>query len=63
MKDNPEDTDSPIWTADDFAKARPATEMLPPHLARLLVRERSAAFAIAAISQQHNWARGLRLAA
>lgn len=62
MKDNPQDPDSPIWTAKDFADARPASEMLPPHLARLLVRERPTGLK-SGLASQPLLARGFRLAA
>lgn len=63
MKENPLDPDSPIWTAEDFARARPATEVLPPDLARLLVRPASQSPFASALTGQHDLARGLRLAA
>lgn len=37
----PDDFDeNPEWTEEDFANARPASEVLPPHLAAMLVRRR-----------------------
>lgn len=35
---DPDFDDNPIWTAEDFARARPASEVLGPELAALLVR-------------------------
>lgn len=35
---DPNFDDNPEWTAEDWAKARPASEMLPPHMAALLLR-------------------------
>ena len=32
--------DNPEWTAEDFARARPATEVHPPHVAAALVRNK-----------------------
>lgn len=32
------DDDNPEWTEEDFANARPASEVLPPEIAALLVR-------------------------
>ena len=32
--------ENPEWTEEDFAKARPASEVLPPEVAALLVRRR-----------------------
>ncbi len=34
------DPDSPEWTEEDFAHARPASEMMPPDLYRALVERR-----------------------
>lgn len=62
MEDNPEDADSPIWTAQDFATARPASDMLPPHLARLLVRRPPSGLKDG-LALQPPWARGFGLAA
>lgn len=62
MKDNPIDRDSPLWTAEDFAAARPADEILPPHLAELLIRDQPISLR-QALSKQPRLARGLRLAA
>ncbi|WP_174284756.1 BrnA antitoxin family protein [Sphingomonas bacterium] len=37
----PDDYDeNPEWTEEDFAKARPASEVLPPEVVALLVRRR-----------------------
>ena len=37
----PEDwDDNPEWTEEDFALARPASEVHPPHIAAMLVRRR-----------------------
>jgi uncharacterized protein (DUF4415 family) len=33
------DDDNPEWTAEDFARARPASEVLPPEIAAMLVRQ------------------------
>ena len=30
--------DNPEWTEEDFARARPASEILPPHVVRALIR-------------------------
>ena len=39
----PEDfDDNPEWTDEDIARAVPASEILPPHIAALLVRRRGA---------------------
>jgi uncharacterized protein (DUF4415 family) len=35
-----DDDDNPEWTADDFARARPASSILPPAAAVALVRQR-----------------------
>ncbi len=32
--------ENPEWTEEDFARARPASEVLPPKVAALLVRRR-----------------------
>lgn len=32
--------DNPEWTEEDFAAARPASEVHPPHITALLVRRR-----------------------
>lgn len=32
--------DNPEWTEEDFAQARPASEVLPPHVVAALVRQR-----------------------
>lgn len=34
MNQDQTDDDNPEWTADDFAAARPASEVLPPPLAK-----------------------------
>lgn len=34
------DDDNPEWTEEDFARARPASQVLPPHIAASLVRKR-----------------------
>lgn len=31
--------DNPEWTEEDFARARPASEVLPPHIAAGLIRQ------------------------
>ena len=62
MKDDPYDPDNPIWTDEDFARARPADEILPSHLARLLVRDASPGLKIG-FAGQLSHARGLKLAA
>lgn len=31
--------DNPEWTDEDFAKARPASEVMPKHIAKALVRK------------------------
>jgi uncharacterized protein (DUF4415 family) len=33
------DADSPEWTDEMFARARPASEVLPPHIAAMLIRK------------------------
>ncbi|MDO6414647.1 BrnA antitoxin family protein [Sphingomonas sp. BIUV-7] len=33
------DDDNPEWTAEDFARARPASEMFPPEIVALLVKQ------------------------
>ncbi|MCU6453677.1 BrnA antitoxin family protein [Sphingomonas sp. A2-49] len=38
FEDDPDFDDNPEWTAEDFAKARPASEVLPPHIAAQLTR-------------------------
>lgn len=41
MDDNslpPDWDDNPEWTEEDFARARPASEVHPPHIVRQLVR-------------------------
>lgn len=32
------DPDNPEWTEEDFARARPISEVLPPHIVAQLVR-------------------------
>lgn len=39
--------ENPEWTEEDFANARPASEVLPPHLARQLVRSTPVSLAMA----------------
>jgi uncharacterized protein (DUF4415 family) len=34
------DDDNPEWTKEDFVRARPASEMLPPEVAAAFVRKR-----------------------
>jgi uncharacterized protein (DUF4415 family) len=34
------DPDNPEWTDEDFARARPASEMMPPELYKALVERR-----------------------
>ena len=34
------DKDNPIWSAEDFRRAKPATSVLPPDLVALLPRRR-----------------------
>ena len=41
--DHPDFDDNPDWTKKDFAKARPASEALPPELYRSLTRGRGPA--------------------
>lgn len=36
---DPDFDDNPEWTEEDWAKARPAGEVLPPHIINLLVRK------------------------
>lgn len=38
--EDPDFDDIPEWTEEDFAGARPASEVLPPQIAALLVRKR-----------------------
>ena len=38
--DHPDFDDNPEWTEADFAKARPASEVLPPELYQALTRGR-----------------------
>ena len=38
MNTTQEDPDNPIWTADDFRRARPADEVHPLHIVEQLVR-------------------------
>ncbi len=38
--DHPDYDENPEWTEKDFAKARPASEMLPPEIVAQLVRPR-----------------------
>lgn len=45
--DDPDFDENPEWTEEDFAKARPASEIHPPHLARQLVRPLPAPIATA----------------
>lgn len=35
---SPDFDENPEWTAEDFARARPASEVHPPHVVRALVR-------------------------
>lgn len=35
-----DDPDNPEWTEEDFARARPASEVLPPEIVEQLVRKR-----------------------
>ncbi len=37
---DPDFNDFPEWTDEDWAKARPASEMMPPEILALLVRKR-----------------------
>lgn len=37
--EHPDYDDSPEWTDEDFARARPADEVFPPDVAALLVRK------------------------
>lgn len=62
MKDNPSDPDSPIWEGQDFDRAKPADEVLPPHLALLLVRAPAWALGMQ-VARQSRLARGLKIAA
>ena len=42
-KKEPEfDEDNPVWTEEDFARARPAHEVLPPEVLALFPRTRGA---------------------
>ena len=41
--DHPDFDDNPEWTDADFARAKPASEVLPPELYRALVRGRGPA--------------------
>lgn len=34
------DDDNPEWTEEDFARARPASEVLPPHVLAALVKNK-----------------------
>jgi uncharacterized protein (DUF4415 family) len=37
--DDPDFDENPEWTAEDFARARPASELHPPEIVALLVRK------------------------
>ncbi|MFM9976721.1 MAG: hypothetical protein ACKVOP_01570 [Sphingomonadaceae bacterium] len=37
--ESPDWDDNPEWTEEDFAKARPMSEVLPPEIVRQLVRQ------------------------
>lgn len=56
------DLDDLEWTAEDFARARPASEVLPRHIAASLVRPRSVT-SHDAVLRQDRMARGWGLAA
>lgn len=63
MPDEPlDDPDNPLWTAEDFARARPLDEMFPPEVVAQLVRPSTPALSGSVVGQA-SWARGLRLAA
>ena len=38
--DSPDFDENPEWTEEDFARARPASEVHPPHVVAALVRKR-----------------------
>lgn len=57
------DPDNPEWTEADFARARPASAVLPVWAAEHLVRSTDEATLRLALEQQGGWARGWKLAA
>jgi hypothetical protein len=64
MADDPnDDADNPEWTEEDFARARPASEILPAWAVAALTREASRSMLAMAVNQQNRLARGWRLAA
>jgi hypothetical protein len=64
MADDPiEDADNPIWTAADFAKARPASEVLPPEVVRRLIRTDGELDLSVLLHRQDRFARGWSIAA
>ena len=62
MKDNLIDPDSPLWEPEDFARARPASEALPPNLVSLLLGQPAVGLK-AQVARQEALARGFRIAA
>jgi hypothetical protein len=56
-----EDPDNPFWTAQDWARARPASEVLPPEILAQLVRRASPVSD--ALAGQRRFATGIKLAA
>jgi len=57
------DPDNPEWTTEDFSSARPASEVLSPDVARLLMRQGRSARSSVALCGQDKLARGWSLAA
>jgi len=55
--------ENPEWTAEDFASARSASEILPTPVAKQLVRSRPISDLSAGMAAQRPLARELRLAA
>ena len=46
------DPDNPDWTDEDFARARPSSEVHPPHIVAQLVRKPATEEASAATASQ-----------
>jgi hypothetical protein len=60
---HPLNDENPEWTAEDFAKARPASELHSPSVLQALVREKPARGLPVALHGQDALARGWSLAA
>lgn len=65
MVDEPDfdDVDNPEWTAEDFARAQSASELMPEAITRLLVRRYSSVEIAEGVRAQERFARGWKFAA